>query len=83
MKYVISEQMVVDMNLIGSPKQGITCMVNFPPRPLYRLGKSPRYPLDRRPGEPQNRPGRCGEKKTFYPLPGIDLSHPAHNQSLY
>jgi hypothetical protein len=29
-------------------------MVNFTPRPLYSQGKSPRYPLDRRLGGPQD-----------------------------
>jgi hypothetical protein len=28
--------------------------------------KSPRYPLDRRLSEPQNRAGRCGEEKILY-----------------
>jgi hypothetical protein len=35
-------------------------VVSFTPRPLYSRGKSPRYPLDRRLGGPQNRSGLCG-----------------------
>jgi hypothetical protein len=35
------------------------------PRPLYPLGKSPRYPLDRRLGRFQNRSGQRGEEKKF------------------
>jgi hypothetical protein len=31
---------------------GWRCVVNFTPRPLYPQGRSPRYPLDRRLGEP-------------------------------
>jgi hypothetical protein len=34
-------------------------------------GKEPRYPLDRRPGGPHNRSGRCGEEKNLS-LPGIE-----------
>jgi hypothetical protein len=37
-------------------------MVSFMPRPLY-----PRYPLDKRLGGPQNKPGRCGEEKNLAP----------------
>jgi hypothetical protein len=42
-------------------------LVSFTPRPLYTRGKSPRYPLDRRLGEPQNRSGRRREEKIFDP----------------
>jgi hypothetical protein len=42
-------------------------VVSFMPRPLYPRGKSPRYPLDRRLGGPQNRSGRRGEEKIFDP----------------
>jgi hypothetical protein len=35
------------------------------PRPLYPRGKSPRYPLDRRLGEPQSRSGRRGEENSW------------------
>jgi hypothetical protein len=38
-------------------------VVSFIPRPLYPRGKSPRYPLDRRLGGPQNRSGRRGREK--------------------
>jgi hypothetical protein len=41
--------------------------VSFTPLPLYSLGKSPRYPLDRRLGGPQSRSGRCGEEKNLAP----------------
>jgi hypothetical protein len=44
---------------------------------------SPRYPLNRRPGGPQNRYGRCGEYKHFLPLPGTELGYRARNPSLY
>jgi hypothetical protein len=33
-------------------------VVSFTPRSLYPQGKSPRYPLDRRLGGPQNQSGR-------------------------
>jgi hypothetical protein len=36
-------------------------------------GKEPLYPLDRRLGGPQSLCGRYGEKKNFFPLPGIEL----------
>jgi hypothetical protein len=39
-------------------------VVSFTPRPLYSQGKSPWYPLDRRPGGPQSRSGRGGEEKS-------------------
>jgi hypothetical protein len=38
----------------------------LPPR------KSPRYPLDRRPGGSQSRSGRGGEEKNSQPPPGIE-----------
>jgi hypothetical protein len=47
-------------------------VVSFTPQPLYRQGKSPRYPLDRRLGGPQSRSGRGGEEKNFQPPPGIE-----------
>jgi hypothetical protein len=47
-------------------------VVSFTPRPLYPLGKSPWYPLDRRLGGPQSRSGRGGEEKNSQPPPGIE-----------
>jgi hypothetical protein len=35
--------------------------------PLY-----PRYPLNKRLGEPQNQSGRYAEETKFFPLPGIE-----------
>jgi hypothetical protein len=35
---------------------------------------APRYPLDMRLGGTQSRPGRCGEKKNFLLMPGIERS---------
>jgi hypothetical protein len=47
-------------------------VVSFTPRPLYRQGKSPWYPLHRRLGGPQNRSG-CGcEEKNSQPPPEIE-----------
>jgi hypothetical protein len=48
-------------------------VISFTPLPLYREGKSPRYPLDRRLGGPQSQYG-CWKSN-----PG----HPACSQSLY
>jgi hypothetical protein len=42
-------------------------VVSFTPRPLYLRGKSPRCPLDRRLGRPQNRSDRHVEEKNFTP----------------
>jgi hypothetical protein len=42
-------------------------VVSFTARPLCPRGKSPQYPLDRRFGEPQSRPGRHGEVKILTP----------------
>jgi hypothetical protein len=36
------------------------------------LGRSPRYPLDRRLGGPQSLSGRGGEEKNSKPLSGIE-----------
>jgi hypothetical protein len=48
-----------------------TWVVSFTPRPLYNTrGRKPRYPLDRRPGGPQNRSGRVGEEKKIPVPPG-------------
>jgi hypothetical protein len=43
-------------------------------------------PLDRRLGGPQSRSGRCGEKRKFLTLPGLELrplSRPARSRSLW
>jgi hypothetical protein len=42
-------------------------VVSFTPGPLYPQGKSPRYSLDRRLGEPQSRCERRGEEKILDP----------------
>jgi hypothetical protein len=42
-------------------------VVSFTPRPLYPRGKSPRYQLDRRLGEPQSHSGRSEEEKILDP----------------
>jgi hypothetical protein len=47
-------------------------VISFTPQPLYILGKSRWYPLDRRLGGPQSRSGRGGEEKNSQPLPGIE-----------
>jgi hypothetical protein len=39
---------------------------------LNPRGKSPQYPLYRRLGGPQSPFGRCGIKKNFFPVPGIE-----------
>jgi hypothetical protein len=38
-------------------------VVSFTPRALYPWAKSPRYPVDRRLGRPQNWSALCGEEK--------------------
>jgi len=40
--------------------------------------KSPRYPLERRLGEPQNRSGKGVEEKNSQPPPGIEPSNHDH-----
>jgi len=60
-------------------------VVSFTPQPLYHLGKSPPYPLDRRLGGPQGRSGHDVEEKNFQPSPGIEprsSDRPSHSQSL-
>jgi hypothetical protein len=42
-------------------------MVSFTPRPLYRQGESPLYPLDRSLDEPQSSSGCGGEEKNSQP----------------
>jgi hypothetical protein len=59
-------------------------VANFTYRPLYPGGKSPRYPLERRLGGPQNQSGRRGEEKILLP-PGLELGslgRVARSQSL-
>jgi hypothetical protein len=48
---------------------GTNCkvVVSFTPLPLYPRGKSPIYPLARRPGGPQSRSGRHGKRKILDP----------------
>jgi hypothetical protein len=41
-------------------------VVSFTPQPLYPQGKSSRYPLNRRLGEPQSHSGHGGEGKTSH-----------------
>jgi hypothetical protein len=44
---------------------------SFTLRPIYLWGKEPpRYPLQRRPGEPQNRSERCGQGRNLHPNAG-------------
>jgi hypothetical protein len=47
-------------------------VVSFTPRPLYSLGKSSSYPLDRRLGGPQSRSVRGGEEKNSQLLPALE-----------
>jgi hypothetical protein len=47
-------------------------VVSFTPWLLYPRGKSPRHPLDRRLGGPQNSSGRYGEEECFLPLTEIE-----------
>jgi hypothetical protein len=49
-------------------------VVSFTLRPLYLQGKSPWYPLDRRLGGSQSRPGHGGEEKNSQPLLGLEPS---------
>jgi hypothetical protein len=58
--------------------------VSFTPPPLSPRGKSTRYQLDRRLGEPQSRSGRCGvEKKISCPSWETNPTGPARQPSLY
>jgi hypothetical protein len=60
-------------------------VVSFTPWPLYPQGKRPRYPLDRRLGEPQNSLEDV-EKWKLLPPPGLELELlgcPACSQLLY
>jgi hypothetical protein len=47
-------------------------VVSFTPRPLYPLGKSPWYPLDRRLGGHQSHSGLGWDKKNSQPLSGLE-----------
>jgi hypothetical protein len=51
----------LEKSIMALYKKIIICKA-FNPR-----SKSPRYSLDRRVGEPQNRSGRCGEEKYLAP----------------
>jgi hypothetical protein len=51
----------------------LSWVVSFTPWPLYPHGRSPWYPLVRRPCGPQCRSGRGGEEKNPQPLPGLEL----------
>jgi hypothetical protein len=51
---------------------GWRLVVSFTHWPLYSQGRSSRYPLDRRLGEPQSRSGPGGEEKNSQPPPGIE-----------
>jgi hypothetical protein len=57
-------------------------VVSFTPLPLYPRGKSPRYPLDRRLGEPQSRSGPCEQEKNLA-LPGIEPGPELPNHFLF
>jgi hypothetical protein len=53
---------------------------------LYSRGRSPRYPLDIRPGGPHSRSGLGGEEENSQPPPGVWPLNPdrsARSQSLY
>jgi len=47
-------------------------VISFTPRPLYRQGKSPWYPLYRRLGGPQSRSEFGGEEKNSKTLSGLE-----------
>jgi hypothetical protein len=60
-------------------------VVSFTPWSLYPRGKSPRYPLDRRLGGPQSRPGQYREE-TIFTIPRLELrplGRTARSQWLY
>jgi hypothetical protein len=50
-------------------------VARFTPRSLYPRGKSPRYPLDRRPGGLHSRSGRGSEEKHLCPYRESNLRH--------
>jgi hypothetical protein len=64
---------------------GTSCrwVVSFTLRPLYRQGKSPWYPLDRRLGGTQSRSGRGGEEKIPRPCRDSNPDHPTSCPALY
>jgi hypothetical protein len=51
-------------------------VVSLTPLPLYPRGKSSWYPLDRRLGGPQSRPGRGGKEKNSQPPSAIEPWNP-------
>jgi hypothetical protein len=53
---------------ILSLSTGWRCVVSFSTLQLYPRGNSPRYPVDRRLGGPQNRLGRYGEEQSLTPI---------------
>jgi hypothetical protein len=61
-------------------------VVCFTPRLPYPQGKRTRYPLDKRPGGPQNHSGRGSEEKNSQPPTGIEPQNPyrpAHSPAVY
>jgi hypothetical protein len=56
-------------------------MVSLTPRPVYTRGKSPRYPLDRRLGGPQNRSALYGEENNILPCREWNPDRLAHSLS--
>jgi hypothetical protein len=70
----------IDPPILDSALDG--CVVSFTPQPLYPLGNSLRYPLDRKLGGLQSRSGLC-EGQTLFPLPGIESRPPTRSSSLW
>jgi hypothetical protein len=57
--------------------------VSFTRLPLYLLGNSPMYPLDKRLGGPQSRSGRSGKEKSLASCRESNPDRPARRPSLY